>query len=298
MFGISQCGENIHYVKWVPSESGPLVTYFNSIHVNGGINFKDTNSVNQIFEPLKEITKSTPTPVSISIDITHVNLFQIRSDDSSQESLINWHFAQTSEENLSEKFESFQFPMHTDSKSVLGLTLPSNFKKNILEIASKNNCKLNGLSCGIFSAEQGARQWYHTNQLSSYVIWKIGKRNIDHLLYIKDGKLLTFLSIRKIDKKIKPIQVIGCHNGANLLVDQLNDIIKSNKSKFTCAEKVFVYQCDKRQKETRELMNLVIENLILLNPFSVLEMEVDKKINEFSSLSFAETGVAFRGIDV
>ena len=45
-------------------------------------------------------------------------------------------------------------------------------------------------------------------------------------------------------------------------------------------------------------MDLVIENLVLLNPLSVLEMDIDKKINSFATLPFAETGVAFRGIDV
>ena len=49
--------------------------------------------------------------------------------------------------------------------------------------------KMNGLSVGIFSAEVGARQWMHAHNHGSYLIWKIGKKKNDELLYIGDAEV-------------------------------------------------------------------------------------------------------------
>ena len=41
-----------------------------------------------------------------------------------------------------------------------------------------------------------------------------------------------------------------------------------------------------------------MENMILLNPFAVLKMTEEAKINIYATLSLAETGNAFGNIDV
>jgi len=298
LLGIAQCGDYVHYLNWVSSESGPLVTDFKSQFIKGGIDYTNPENIKQIFESGVKSVKNE-THVSFSIDTKFLNLYQIRTNfDEHDNQLIDWNNSQQIDKNSNSLCTSFQYPMHPESKSILGISIQDAVRNNLTTIASQFNCKIVALSSGIFSAEQGVRQWFHTKQFNSHIVWKIGKHNIDQLVLVKKDEIVAFLEIRRTKENIKLRRVIGSQNDANNIINQINDVINTDKSKFTCAEKVFVYQSDKRQKEVRGLMDLIIENLVLLNPFTVLEMDVDKKCNEFSSLPFAETGVAFRGIDV
>ena len=43
-----------------------------------------------------------------------------------------------------------------------------------------------GIGVGIFSAEEGARQWFHADSLQRYMIWKVGKKKMDEILLVEN----------------------------------------------------------------------------------------------------------------
>ena len=70
-----------------------------------------------------------------------------------------------------------------------------------------------------------------------------------------------------------------------------------NNLQLPC-DKIYVYSCDNKIDDLRRFHEKNKKNIILLNPFSVLNILDKKKINLYDTLPYAEVGNAFGGIDV
>ena len=140
--------------------------------------------------------------------------------------------------------------------------------------------KLNDLSVGIFSAETGARQWMKAEKYNSYLIWKVGKKKTDELLFIRHNEMVTYFSFCRSGEKGKMMWQFG---DSNVAVSIVQDILKVQNKKsraFTSVKQVFIYTADGNIKDVKYFHKMKIENLSLLNPLFVLESTKDEKALE------------------
>ena len=297
MLAISQSGINYHYLNWVPSERGPLVTHYGLIQKE----MESPENIEQYYfdildEILTIINKGEPI-LTFSLDRNHVLFSTCFAEDNNQE-LIDWHLAQTRDDQLNSIMDYYHYPMSSESHKMLNIGVPKNIRQSFQANMRLLKSKLNGLSVGIFSAETGARQWMHAEKYESYLIWKIGKKKIDELLLICNNEMVTYFSFHRSGEKGKMMWQFGDSDVADSIVQ---DILKvqNEKSKIpTTAEQVYIYTSDGSIKEVKFFHQMKIENLTLLNPLSVIESTKEEKIHEYNTLPLAETGNAFGGVDV
>ena len=155
-----------------------------------------------------------------------------------------------------------------------------------------------GLSVGIFSAEAGARQWLQAKKNESYLIWKIGKKKMDELLFIRNSEMATYFSFHRTEKNGKINWQFGDAAAAELIIQDIINIQNGKIPKFTSAAHVYLYSSEGNIKEVKSFHQMKIENLTLLNPLSVLKTVEDEQFHEYNTLPLAETGNAFGGVDV
>ena len=172
MLAISQSGITYHYLNWVPSERGPLVTHYGSIQKE----MENSEHIEQYyFDILDEILSvvNNGEPIfTFSLDRNHVLFSTCFAEDNNQE-LINWHLTQTRDDQLNSIMDFYHYPMSSKSHKMLNIGVPKNIRQSFQANMSLLRSKLNGLSVGIFSAATGARQWMQAEKYESYLIWKI-----------------------------------------------------------------------------------------------------------------------------
>ena len=297
MLAISQSGITYHYLNWVPSERGPLVTHYGSIQKE----MENPEYIEQYyFDILNEILSvvNNGEPIfTFSLDRKNVLFSTCFAEDNNQE-LIDWHLTQTRDDQLNSIMDYYHYPMSSKSHKMLNIGVPKNIRQSFLTNIRLLKSKLNGLSVGIFSAETGARQWMQAEQYESYLIWKIGKKKIDELLFIRDGEMITYFSFHRSGKKGKMLWQFGDGDIADSIVQDILKVQNEKSKKITFAKQVFIYTSDGSIKDVKSFHKMKIENLILLNPLSVLESTKDEKIHEYNTLPLAETGNAFGRVDV
>ena len=181
---------------------------------------------------------------------------------------------------------------------LLNIHLNKELKSRIVDSIEDINGELRAINIGIFSAEIGARQWFHANQLESYAVWKMGKNHIDQFLVVKNGKIQSFIIFKRLKDSMKILNIIGISPLIEDLLKQIKLSIYGNVDKITSIEKVFVYSSEINTKGLKNIIQSNIENITLLNPFAVLDNSNNEKINPFKGAAYAEMGVGFRGIDV
>jgi hypothetical protein len=297
MLAISQSGITYYYMNWVPAESGPLVTHHGSIQ-------KDLENPDRIDEHYFGILDELFTSVhnedpicTFSLDSSSV-LFSTCYADNNSEEMINWHLNQTHDEELNKVIDYYHFAMSTESGKMLNIGFPKGIRQSFQTNMSLLKSKLNGLSVGIFSAEVGARQWMHADKNGSYLIWKIGKKKNDELLFIQNSELVSYFSIHRSGKKSKVNWQFGNSEAAELICQDIINVQNNTSKIFTAAQQVYLYTTDGNMNDVKFFHSLELENLTLLNPLSVLETTEDEKVHEYNTLSLAETGNSFGGIDV
>jgi len=297
MLAISQSGTNYFYMNWIPSESGPLVTQHGSIQKD----LENPDRINEhYFGILDEIFTSVHNedPIcTFSLDSSNV-LFSSCYTENNSEEMINWHLTQARDEELNSVLEYYHYSFNPESGKILNIGIPKAIRQSFKRNMSLLKLKLNGLSVGIFSAEVGARQWMHADKSGSYLIWKIGKKKNDELLYIRNGKLVTYFSFHRSGKKSKVNWQFGDKNIAELISQDIINVQNNNSQKFISAEQVYLYTTEGNMKDVKYFHSLDLENLTLLNPLSVLETAEAEKVHEYNTLPLAETGNSFRDIDV
>jgi hypothetical protein len=291
LIAIAQSHNRLHYLKWVASENGPLISKYGSIVINQG------TSINEGY--LSILNELEDSVVAMSIDSDEIYFSNTKSYESvGDNEIFDWHNQQVHDIQFSKHFDTFRYPFDSETKQFFNIHIPIKLKESIISAFSKQSKEIVGLSVGIFSAEMGARQWFKANHLNSYIIWKMGKYHLDQMLVIVDNELKAFIQIKRTKSIAKVIRVLGNQQIAKSVIDEVNSYIKNELSDFNTVEKVFVYQSDGKFGDVRKIIESHIPNIILLNPFSVLEIEGNEKINLYQTLPFAEVGVAFRGVDV
>jgi hypothetical protein len=181
---------------------------------------------------------------------------------------------------------------------LLNIHLNKELKSCIIDSVQDINGELRAINIGIFSAEIGARQWFHANQFESYAVWKIGKNHIDQLLIVKGGEFQSFVTLKRLKNSVKVLNNIGSTTITTKMTQQIELWVNDDIDEFIHIERVFVYSSEINSKVLKKMMEAQIANVILLNPFEVLDISTDEKINPIKGATFAEMGVGFRGIDV
>ena len=295
MLGIAQYGDLFHYINWIPSESGPLVTDFGNLKINKNPN--DNNwDYHKVFQSLIKFTSKDSYIFTLSIDLNLIKTSSIDFDEN-QEDMIEWYLNQASEKEFIELMDFYYYPME-NKNSLFMLSIPKNLRSNVKEVVREQRTELRTLGAGIFSAELGARQWFHANKLESYLIWRLDKKNINQFLLIIKGKLSIYCVLKIRKNKIDLIQLLGSRSKCDDLINDLEQMEKKSTNKFLSCEKVYIYNVDGASKKIKSIENKNIENLVLLNPLNVLKNSMNKQYNVYKTLPLAETGLAFRGIDV
>ncbi len=297
MLAIAQSGSTYHYLNWVPSEWGPLVTHHGSIQkaVNN-IHHNEQYYFDILDEIFAQVNNGEPI-CTFSLDRNYVLFSSCFCEDMNQE-LIDWHFKQSMDGHLSEMMDYYHYPMESSSHSILNIGIPKNIRQSFLANMRLLKSRLNSLSVGIFSAESGARKWMHAEKNKSYLIWKIGKKKMDELLFIRNGELATFFSYHRKEKNGKIMWQLGDADAAGLIVQDIVNIQNRKTKNFNSAEQVYLYSSEVNVKDVKSLHQMQIENLTLLNPLSVLKTGDDEQFHEYNTLPLAETGNSFGGIDV
>ena len=297
MLAISQSGENYYYLNWVPSEVGPMVTQYGSIKKE----LKNPDKIDEhYYEVLEEIFSNVKNgnPIcTFSLDSRNV-LFSTCYAANNSEEMINWHLKQSRDETLNKIIDYYHYSFNPKLGRVLNIGIPKTIRQSFNKNMSLLKSKMNGLSVGIFSAEVGARQWMHAHKHESYLIWKIGKKKNDELLYIQNGELVSYFSIHRSGKKGKVNWWFGDSVSAESICKDIINVQNNTSKKFSSAEQVYLYTTDGNMKDVKFFHALELENLTLLNPLSVLETTEDEKVHEYNTLPLAETGNSFGGIDV
>tara|TARA_B100001029_G_scaffold179608_1_gene189846 strand:+ start:2701 stop:3636 length:936 start_codon:yes stop_codon:yes gene_type:complete len=296
MFAIAQSGCHYHFLNWIPSESGPLVINYGFIKkelvFSDFYNHDYLDVLDEIFS--KNINQE---PIcSFSLDRNNV-LFSSCFSDGDNKDLIDWHMDQSIDKDLSAKLDYYHYPM----KSKLNCTLNIGVSKNIRQSFQVNmrllKAKMSSLSVGIFSAEIGARKWMKANNNPSYIIWKIGKKKIDEILFIKNNELTNYYSFQRKGDNSKIIWNYGDEEVAESIMQEIINLNKNSK-KFNFATQVYVYTTEGSLNDVKSINSLGVENLSLLNPLYALEKDNNEKYDEYATLPLAETGNSFGGVDV
>ena len=134
--------------------------------------------------------------------------------------------------------------MSSESGKMLNIGFPKAIRQSFQTNMSLLESKLNGLSVGIFSAEVGARQWMHADKNGSYLIWKIGKKKNDELLYIQNGELVSYFSIHRSGKKGKVNWQFGDRLSAESICKDIINVQNNTSKKFSSVEQVYLYTTD------------------------------------------------------
>tara|TARA_Y100000590_G_C15745805_1_gene1021940 strand:- start:1583 stop:2476 length:894 start_codon:yes stop_codon:yes gene_type:complete len=297
MIAISQSGKNFFYLNWVASEVGPIVTKYGKIikEINSIEDFKQKNY--EIFSEIKSILKNEEPIFTYSLDKHNLIISHCYKDDNNPD-LNSWYEMQYKDDNIDNVMDYYQYPISTSSYDLLSLGIPKLIRESIKDNILLLKARINNISAGIFSAEIGARYWFHADKLTSYLIWKVGKRKIDEILYIKNNQLESYFSITRAIKKNKINWQFGNHESTQLIYKYIESLIGDDRTLQQPIEKIFLYTCEEKTKDVKDIEKQDTENIVLLNPLSVLEKSEKEKFNIYATLYLAETGNAFGYVDV
>ena len=295
MIAIAQVGITYHYLHWIPSESGPMITQFGNIKkdIKGISDYKKYQC--EILEEIMFRLDIDEPIFSFSLDNNNL-IFSSNYMDDDNPNLSNWYKMQIQDNNLDEMMDYYHYPFHEHSKRKLSIAIPKLFRKSFYENMKILKARLNNLSSGIFSAENGARNWFHADQLDSYVVWKLGNRKQDEILYVSNNQLNNYFSITRLKNKVKINWKYGDNQNIEKLCKYIEQLINGRNSSIIPVDKIFLYTCNGKVQDVKYFEKR--DKIVLLNPFKVLKMTEEKKINFYDTLPFAETGNAFEKIDV
>ena len=293
MITLSQSGKYFQYLEWIPSEGGPLIIRFGQIKSPQDFSFKNGNFTSILEQIIYEPSETSP---RFQLSLDNQNIF-ISHTHYNSSSFIEWQKYQIGDPEFENLYDTFSFPF-SNNNSLLNIHLCKELKTSIVNSIQDVSGELRTINIGIFSAEIGARQWFHAHQLESYAIWKMGKNHVDQLLIVKGGEFKSLVTFKRLKNTVKVLNLLG----SSLLIEKLTLQIESWMSdgidEFIHMEKVFVYSSELNTKDLKKLVESDISNVTLLNPFEVLDISSEEKINPLKGATFAEMGVGFRGIDV
>ena len=297
MLAIAQSGNTYHYLNWIPSESGPMVTNYGKIQKE----IADLEKFKQHhYEILAEIilTIENEEPIcTYSLDMENF-IFSTCYADADDPNLNSWYQGQIKDEILTDIMDYYYYPIHNGSSQLLSIAVPKIIRRSFQDNMSRLKARLNGISTGIFSAENGARNWFHADKLDSYLVWKIGNKKKDEILYIYNNQLESYFSITRTAEKVKINWQFGNKDAVDMISQYIEHLANNKSQPQVPVNKIFIYTCNGNIYDVKDFQKKGLENMILLNPLCVLDMTEKEKVNVYSTLSLAETGNAFGNIDV
>ncbi|NOZ08974.1 MAG: hypothetical protein GXO91_08915 [FCB group bacterium] len=298
MLAISQAYNAFNFLHWTPSDSGPLVTGFGNLTFSD-CDFSTAASVNQIIAAIKaKITLDLPI-FAFSLDASKVFFSTTPAPkDVDPVDILSWQINQSQDERFQEVMNSFHYPLASDLEMFLNIHIPKVIKKSIIESTRQYKGEVRFVSIGIFSAENCARYCFKAGDLKSYMIWRMGKYNIDQFLIIEDNALQAYFSVKRSPDTVKLLETWGNRDLAGEVAGEIEKYLKGDLTGFRSTERVFVYQADHKYLDIRKVIEAALDNVTLLNPLKVLRSESPGKINFYKTSYLAETGLIFRGLDV
>ena len=297
MIAIAQSGSEHHYLNWVASESGPMVTHYGKIdkQINAFEQFK--HSHHEILSEIISRINYEELICTYSLDNNNL-IFSTCYAIKDNPDLNSWYVKQIRDDSLFKAMDHYHYPLQNGTNQFLSISIPKSIRKSFQDIMRIFNARLNGISTGIFSAECGARNWFNADKLDSYLIWKIGKKKKDEILFIRNNMLESYFSIKRTTKQVKIEWQFGNHDAVSEICKYIEGlIINKNQNKFSIS-KIFIYASNGNNPDVKNFEKKDKEKVILLNPLSVLTTLEKEKINIYETLPLAETGNAFKAIDV
>ena len=297
MIAIAQSGSEYHYLNWIASESGPMVTHYGKID-------KEINDFEQFKQSHKEILSEIISRIdkeelicTYSLDNDSL-IFSTCYSIEDNPDLNNWYVKQIRDDSLFKTMDYYYYPFRNGTDQFLSISIPKRVRKSFQDIIRIFNGRLNGISTGIFSAESGARNWFNADKLDSYLIWKIGKKKKDEILFIHNNMLESYFSIKRTTKQVKIDWQFGNHDSVSKICKYIEGLITNKNQNESFISKIFIYASNGNNPDVKNFENKSKGKIVLLNPLSVLTTFKEKKINMYETLPLAETGNAFREIDV
>ena len=120
MLAIAQSGSTYHYLNWVPSERGPLVTHHGSIIKElENQELYDQHYFDILNEIFSQVSNGDPI-CTFSLDRSHVLFSTCFAEDVRQE-LIDWHFKQSMDDQLRNVMDYYHYPMESKLNTILNI---------------------------------------------------------------------------------------------------------------------------------------------------------------------------------
>ena len=154
---------------------------------------------------------------------------------------MEWQKNQISDPGFESLYHTFSYPF-SNNNTLLNIHLNKELKSHIVDSVQDISGELRAISIGIFSAEIGARQWFHANQLESYAVWKMGKNHIDQLLIVKGGEFQSFVTFKRLKNSVKILNNIS----STTITEKITMFLNHPKSCLSGEP------CGKRTKTTNE----------------------------------------------
>ena len=297
MLAIAQSGNAYHYLNWIPSESGPIVTHYGKIKKKIEYPEKFKQDHYEILVKIISTIDSEEIICTYSLDRNNL-MFSSSYADAGNPDLNIWYQRQVNDDILTDTMDFYHYPMHNGSCQLLSIAIPKMIRQSFQDNMRMLKARLNSISVGIFSAENGARYWFHADKLDSYIIWKIGDKKKDEILYINNNQLDSYFSISRFAQKIKINWQFGNKDAVNMICQYIENLGNNKNHSQAPASKIFIYTCNDKTKVVKDFQKKDLERIILLSPFSVLNISEEEKVNIYGTLALAETGNAFGNIDV
>ena len=293
MLSIAQAGQQFYYLNWTPTTSKPVINgYGYKTYEKSDIASFDFYK--SLFGDLIEKFKIISPRIYYTLDLNSLYLSESQLPEVDKfEPFQKWLNSTNYDSSFSKRFEIFYYPFDKKIKKSLNIHISTSIKNAILQSTKYYKAELRFLSSGIFSAESCIRALYKSDELSNYIVWRLGQYNQNDMIWIKNNKLICLIKFKNLNSNFKLDNYFGCSKSTDKILKEMEKCSNNNFSKFNLNCKTFVY-CNKNQ-------NKDLQRIINSNPSQFLPIDINRKLRikqKKDSFIFAETGVAFRGFDV
>ena len=148
MIAIAQSGSEYHYLNWIASESGPMVTHYGKID-------KEINDFEQFKQSHKEILSEIISRIdkeelicTYSLDNDSL-IFSTCYSIEDNPDLNNWYVKQIRDDSLFKTMDYYYYPFRNGTDQFLSISIPKRVRKSFQDIIRIFNGRLNGISTGI-----------------------------------------------------------------------------------------------------------------------------------------------------
>ena len=298
MLAIAQSQHRFHFLQWVPASNGPLINGYGTIE-DPDFQIHKPSSIVQLIRRINSEVPIEHPVFTFSLDIENLLITEAAgADEVDPEEFLEWHGQLMQDDDFRMRYRSYHYSLAVTPRRFLSLHMPRGIIDSFSAAMQELQCELRVLGLGIFSAEECARLCPRAGEHSSYLIWRMGHSGNDQILHCEDGELRAYLHLYRHGSKIELTEVFGDVALGEKIRAELTQYFTGDLQKFSSASHVFAYQCREKDVDLKRLLEAAIPNVSLLNPLKQVTLETPSRINYLRSSCLAETGLAFRGVDV